>query len=153
MYHAPVMWNGVNQIFSDTILFYVNNGSLDSFDLMSNAMIVSKEKGAHYNQIKGKDMKGRMDSSQLEEIRVYGNGQSIFYAKEDSVHYIGVNVIDCSEMTFNFLKGQLNKAIFITSPDATLYPVDELKPEELRLKGFKWHEARRPKRLIRDVIK
>jgi len=146
MYHAPIMWNGVNQIFSDTILFYVNNGKLDSFDLMSNAMIISKEKGAHYNQIKGKDMKGRMDSSNLNEIKVFGNGQSIFYAKEDSVNYIGVNVIDCSEMTFNFLKGQLDKAKFITSPDATLYPVDELKPEELRLKGFKWYEGRRPKR-------
>jgi hypothetical protein len=51
-------------------------------------------------------------------------------------------------MKFNFLNGQLNKAIFITSPDATLYPVDELKPEELRLKGFKWFESRRPKPLV-----
>ena len=148
MYHSPIMWNGVNQIFSDTIQFYVNGGKLDSFNLMSNAMIISKEKGLHFNQIKGKDMKGRMDSSSLKEIRVFGNGQSIFYAKEDSINYIGVNVIDCSEMKFNFLNGQLNKAIFITSPDATLYPVDELKPEELRLKGFKWFESRRPKPLV-----
>jgi lipopolysaccharide export system protein LptA len=149
MYHSPIMWNGVNQIFSDTIQFYVKQGKLDSFDLMSNAMIISKEKGAHYNQIKGKDMKGKMDSSSLKEIWVYGNGQSIFYAKEDSVNYIGVNVIDCSEMKFDFKKGELDKAIFITSPDATLYPVDELKPEELRLKGFKWFEGRRPKALVK----
>jgi lipopolysaccharide export system protein LptA len=146
LFKAPVMWSGVNQITSDTILFYINNGKLDSFNLLNNAMIISKEKGAHYNQIKGKNMSGAMDSSQLKDLLVFGNGQSIFYAKEDSLHYIGVNVIDCSEMNFEFMKGQIHKATFISSPDATLYPLDELKPEELRLKGFKWQEALRPKR-------
>ncbi|MDP3928886.1 MAG: OstA-like protein [Bacteroidota bacterium] len=146
LFKAPVMWSGVNQITSDTILFYINNGKLDSFNLLNNAMIISKEKGAHYNQIKGKNMSGAMDSSQLKDLLVFGNGQSIFYAKEDSLHYIGVNVIDCSEMNFEFMKGQIHKATFISSPDATLYPLDELKPEELRLKGFKWREALRPKR-------
>ncbi len=146
MFHGPVMWSGVNQIFSDTIYFYVNNGKLDSFDLMNDAMIISKEKGAHYNQIKGRGMKGTLDSSQLKEIRVFGNGQNIYYAKEDSSNYIGVNVIDCSIMHFRFNKGAMEKAAFITSPDATLYPLDELKPEELRLKGFKWLENKRPRR-------
>jgi len=147
MFHSPIMWSGQNQIFSDTIYFYVNNGKLDSFDLLSNAMIISKELGAHYNQIKGRDMKGSMDSSRLNEIKVFGNGQSIFYAKEDSLHYIGVNVIDCSEMKFQFKKGGLEKAVFITDPDATLFPLDELKPEDLRLKGFQWYEKKRPQRL------
>ncbi len=146
LFSKPIMWSGVNQITADTILFYINNSKLDSFNLINNAMIISKEKGLHYNQIKGKDMVGMMDSSSLKDLLVYGNGQSIFYAKEDSAHYIGVNVIDCSEMNFEFRKGQIHKAIFISSPDATLYPLDELKPQDLRLKGFKWHEALRPKR-------
>lgn len=146
LYSKPIMWNGVNQITADTIFFYINNGKLDSFNLLTNAMIISKEKGAHFNQIKGKDMMGIMDSSQLKDLFVFGNGQSIFYAKEDSIRYIGVNVIDCSEMNFEFNKGQIHKATFKSSPDATLYPLDELKPQDLRLKGFKWHEAIRPKR-------
>lgn len=148
MYHGPILWSGVNQIFSDTIVFFVNNNKLDSFDLLNDAMIISKEWGDHYNQIKGKNMKGSLDSSQLREIKVFGNGQSIYYAKEDSAHYIGVNVVDCSTMNFQFIKGQLEKAAFITSPDATLYPPNELKPEDLRLKGFKWYEAKRPKRQV-----
>jgi lipopolysaccharide export system protein LptA len=146
MYHSPILWSGLNQMFSDTICFFINNNRLDSFDLLSDAMIISKEKGNHFNQIKGRYMKGSLDSSQLRQIRVFGNGQSIFYAKEDSLHYTGVNVIDCSVMDFMFLKGQLDQATFITSPDATLYPPNEKKPEELRLKGFKWFENRRPSR-------
>ncbi len=146
LFNKPIMWHGVNQINADTILFYINNGKLDSFNLLNNALVISREKGAHFNQIKGKDMRGNMDSSQLKDLLVYGNGQSIFYAKEDSLRYIGVNVIDCSEMKFEFLKGQIHKATFISSPDATLHPLDALKPEDLRLKGFKWHEKIRPKR-------
>lgn len=146
LFKKPIMWNGANQITADTILFYINNGKLDSFNLLKDAFIISKEKGAHYNQIKGRDMAGRMDSSLLKELKVFGNGQSIFYAKEDSINYIGVNVVDCSEMNFEFNKGQIYKAIFISSPDAILHPLDALKPEELRLRGFKWFEQLRPKR-------
>ena len=76
-------------------------------------------------------------------IKVYGNGQSVYYAKEDS-SYIGVNVIDCSEMTFAFEQGKIKNAKFITQPDATFYPIDELTPEELRLKGFVWRSKGRP---------
>ncbi|OYU97148.1 MAG: hypothetical protein CFE21_02320 [Bacteroidetes bacterium B1(2017)] len=147
MFHGPVMWSGVNQIFSDTIFFYITNGKLDSFNLLSDAMIISKERGEHFNQIKGRDMSGTLDSNQLKEIFVSGNGQNIFYAKEDSLNYIGVNVIDCSNMHFRFIKGQMDKAAFITAPDATLYPLDELKPDQLRLKGFKWLESKRPQRV------
>ncbi len=147
MFHKPIMWSGLNQIFSDTIQFYINNNSMDSFDLLSDAMIISKEKGAHYNQVKGRNMKGTLDSSNLKEVKVFGNAQSIFYAKEDSVNYIGINMIDCSIMNYEFRKGKMYKANYITDPDATLYPLDELPIEQLRLKGFKWYETKRPKRI------
>jgi hypothetical protein len=50
-------------------------------------------------------------------------------------------------MTFVFEKGQIKKTIFETSPTATMHPPKGLKPEDFRLKGFKWHEKRRPQRL------
>jgi lipopolysaccharide export system protein LptA len=146
MYHKPILWSDKNQITSDTIKFYVNDNKLDSFRLLSDAFLISKEKGAHFNQIKGRNMLGQLDSSRIKALFVSGNGQSIYYAKEDSLHYIGVNVIDCSEMNFVFKSGELQNAIFITNPDATMYPLDELKPDELRLKGFKWLVDKRPQR-------
>jgi lipopolysaccharide export system protein LptA len=146
MYKAPVMWNGVNQIFADTICFFINRGQLDSFNLLNSAMIISKVKGAHFDQIAGKNMHGTLDSNQIKLVKVLGNAQSIHYEKEDSINFIGVNVIDCSFMTFIFEKGQIKKTIFETSPTATMHPPKGLKPEEFRLKGFKWHEKRRPQR-------
>lgn len=147
MYKSPVMWTGENQITADTIKFFINNSKLDSFYLLNNSFTASKVKGQHFNQVKGRNMRGYFDSSQIKYIKVLGNGQSIYYAKEDSVNYVGINIIDCSEMEFFFINKVLSKTVFITKPDATMYPLDEQKPEMLRLKGFKWLEKLRPKRL------
>lgn len=145
LYHAPVLWSGVNQITGDTIVFYINDRKLDSMYVNNNAFVISKENAKHYNQIRGKNIKGFFKQGKIDFIFVYGNGQSIYYAKEDNA-YIGVNVIDCSEMKFKFMKGKIETARFITTPTANFYPIEQLKPEELRLKGFKWHEANRPQR-------
>lgn len=147
MYKGPVMWNGLNQSTADTIHFYINNRKLDSFALRSNSFIISNEKGSHYNQGKGKHMKGYLDSNSIKYIHVFGNCQSIYYEKEDSVNYIGVNKIDCSEMEFYFVDKKISKAIFINNPDGEMYPLDELKPEELRLRGFVWRQKEIPQKV------
>jgi lipopolysaccharide export system protein LptA len=143
LYHDPVMWSGQNQITSDTIVLFMNNNKLDSFDLDNNAFVISREGAKEYNQVKGKNMKGYVKENKISYIRVFGNGQSIYYANEDSA-YIGVNVVNCSEMEFYFNNNRIDKGKFITSPDAIFYTLDEMKPEELRLKGFKWLNKRRP---------
>jgi lipopolysaccharide export system protein LptA len=147
MFSSPIIWNGMNQITADTIHFYINNNKLDSFDLRSNSFLISNEKGLHYNQVKGKNMKGFLDSSTIKYLRVYGNGQSIYYAKDDSVNYIGINKVDCSEMEFNFSNKKISKGIFITNPEGIFYPLDEFKPEELRLRGFVWRENEKPQKV------
>ncbi|GAB1449188.1 MAG: hypothetical protein L6Q78_10640 [Bacteroidia bacterium] len=153
LFYSPIMWNGENQISSDTIRFYLKNNSIDSFRLLSDAFLVSKEKGIHFNQIKGRMMAGKLDSSRIRDLFVSGNCQSIHYEKEDSVHYIGINVIDCGEMNFRFESGKLNSAAFFNNPDATLYPPDELKPEDLKLKGFRWLPQLRPQKPDKDILK
>lgn len=143
LYHKPVLWSEGNQVTGDTILFYLNNRKLDSMDIKNNSFVISKETSRHFNQVKGKNMTALFLNGKISLIKVYGNGQSIYYAKEDSA-YIGVNVIDCSEMVFSFETGKIKNAKFITQPDATFYPIDELTPEELRLKGFVWLNKGRP---------
>jgi hypothetical protein len=147
MFSSPIIWNGVNQITADTIRFFINNNNLDSFELKNNSFLISNEKGPHYNQVKGKNMKGLLDSSNIKYLRVYGNGQSIYYAKEDSVNYIGINKIDCSEMEFYFSNKKISKGVFITNPEGFMYPLDEFKPEELKLKGFIWRENEKPQKV------
>jgi lipopolysaccharide export system protein LptA len=143
LYHKPVLWSDMNQVTGDTIVFYLNNRQLDSMDIKNNGFVISKETSRHYNQVKGRNMTAYFKEGKISFIQVYGNGQSIYYAKEDSA-YIGVNVIDCSEMTFAFESGKIKTAKFITQPDATFYPIADMSPEELRLKGFVWRNKAKP---------
>ncbi len=143
LYHQPILWSGQNQITSDTIVMFMNNNKLDSFYLVNNAFVISREGAKEFNQVKGKNMKGFFEDNKIKFICVYGNGQSIYYAKEDTA-YMGVNVVDCSEMEFYFSKNKIDKGKFITQPDAVFYPLDEMKSDELRLKGFKWLYKQRP---------
>ncbi len=143
LYHHPMLWSEVNQVTGDTILFYLNNRQLDSMDIRNNSFVISKETSRHFNQVKGRNMTALFFEKKISFIKVYGNGQSIYYAKEDSA-YIGVNVIDCSEMVFAFENSKIKNAKFVTQPEATFYPINELAPEELRLKGFVWRSKDRP---------
>ena len=152
MYYMPVMWSGQNQITADTIQLFINNNKLDSFYLLTNAFLISRETALAFNQAKGKLMKGKFRDSKIEYIHVMSNAQSIYYPKEEKDStYIGVNVIDCSEMEFYFDKNKIKKCNFITEPQATLYPIGELKPEELKLKGFKWQQGKKP--TLKSVLK
>ena len=144
LYTDPLMWSGVNQISSDTIRFFLNNNKLDSFILSGNAFMISREGAKQFNQVKGKVMHGQFIKSKIRYLHVFGNGQSIYYAKEDS-GYLGVNVINCSEMEFFLKNNRIERSNFITDPDAVFHPLEQLKPEELRLKGFKWQKQRRPR--------
>ncbi len=147
LYHQPVLWSGNNQITADTIVMFIRGQKLDSFYLNNNAFMISRVADKHFNQVKGKNMKGKFEQNKIQLVKVFGNGQSIYYPNEDSAT-LGVNVINCSEMEFFFNKNKILRSNFITEADATFYPVDELKPEELRLKGFQWLSSKRPDKLM-----
>lgn len=143
LFKQPVLWSGVNQVTADTIKLFLNNNKIDSFLLQSNGFLVSREGANEFNQMVGRVMYGLILDSKIKYVHAEGNAQSIYYAKEDS-SYIGVNVINCSEMTFYFKEGKIERSNFMNKPDAVFYPLNELKPEELRLKGFKWRAQKRP---------
>lgn len=147
LYKNPILWSELNQISGDTMQFFVNNRQLDSMHVLGNSFVIAQETAKHFNQIKGRALFAQFSQQKIKSITVKGNGQSIYYAKEDSA-YIGVNVIDCSEMVFTFKNGKVSGAQFITKPDATFYAMNEMKPEVLKLKGFKWLLSKRPKKII-----
>jgi lipopolysaccharide export system protein LptA len=145
LFHNPIMWSGNNQITSDTIVLFLNNNKLDSFNLLNNAFMISREAAKEFSQVKGKWMSGRFEESKFKYLHVFGNAQSIFYAKDDKdSSYLGVNVIDCSEIEFFFKQNKIDRTNFINQPNATFYQLNALKPEELKLKGFNWRIKQRP---------
>jgi lipopolysaccharide export system protein LptA len=146
-YIDPVLWNDQNQLTADSINILTVNSNLDKMNLYNSSFITSKEDSLRFNQVRGKNMTGYFDDNKLHKINVTGNGQTIYYVKnkkEGKERLTGVNRAECSDLVVFVKDSKVSKIILQKKPAGTLYPINDLKPEELKLKGFTWQEEKRP---------
>lgn len=143
LYKVPVIWSGVNQLTANFIEIHTKDSKPDYIVLDSLGFIISQEDSIKYNQIKGKRITGYFKDDKLYKIFVEGNGQTLYYPK-DKDEIIGVNKAICSNLIIYVTDGEFDKILFLTQPDATMYPTEELPKEELKMKDFKWYDFMRP---------
>ncbi|MEO5572053.1 MAG: OstA-like protein [Bacteroidia bacterium] len=146
-YIDPVLWNQENQLTADSINLETSNSKIDKMNLYNTSFITSKVDSQRFNQVRGKNMTGYFEDNKLYKIYVTGNGQTIYYIKdkkENKERLTGVNRAECSDMIVFIKENKVSKIILLKKPEGTLYPIKELKPEELKLKGFMWLEEKRP---------
>jgi lipopolysaccharide export system protein LptA len=105
-----------------------------------------------FNQVKGKNMKGYFKDNKMYKVNVLGNGQTIYYVYTDNNESIlGVNRADCSNMTMYITNNKISSITFLQKPDATLFPMKQVKQADFLLGGFHWYESQRP-RTINDIF-
>lgn len=142
MYHEPVLWSEGSQITAELVKGYIKNQKIDYFHFIGSSLIISIEEADKFNQIRGKEMKGYIRNNELYKVDVFGNGQSIYYTK-DQGEVVGVNFAESSDLIIYLKNGEVNRINMVTQPTGTLFPPGEL--EQKQLKGFKWLENLRPK--------
>ncbi|MGB0177769.1 MAG: hypothetical protein ACPF9D_11430, partial [Owenweeksia sp.] len=145
MYYDPVVWNDSNQITGDTIYLTLKNDKLDSLKVYSNAFILSHVESDIHNQIKGRKMHGKFYDNKLRKVLVHGNGQSIYYPRNDDKEYIGMNKSISSSIIIKLKNSQVDEISYLKKPDSKLYPMDKLPGSERRLEGFNSQFSLRPK--------
>ncbi len=138
LHGLPVIWNNKNQLTADKIGLLLENNRISTMQLYSGAFIAGMEDSLRFNQVKGRSMTGYFQNNQLHKIEVTGNGQSIYYLRNKKKQLTGVNQADCSDMTIYITDSKVSKISLIKTPDATLHPVKETDPLQLRLKDFSW---------------
>src|SRR6218665_1956817 len=143
MYGNPTLWSSENQLTADSISVVTGKKSLLFMELKGTGFIVSSEDSTRYNQIRGKYMKGFFNDNKLFRVNVEVNRQTIYFAKEKE-EIKAVNRADCSDLHIFLKENEIDRIVFITKPDATLYPLDKIDTKELRLKDFKWRINERP---------
>src|SRR6056297_515841 len=142
LHTQPVLWAEGSQMVADLVKVYTKNQKIDYFHLIGSSLIISQEASDKYNQIRGKEMKGYIRENNLYKVDVFGNGQSIYYTKNEK-EIVGVNFAESSDLIIYLNDGQVSRINMIKQPTGTLFPPDELK--ENKLKGFQWYENIRPK--------
>jgi lipopolysaccharide export system protein LptA len=153
LYTLPVLWSGLNQLSSDSLSIQMADSKIYRAYLVNAAFVVSRadtlENGQtdslRFNQIRGKTMTGYFEDNKLYKLDVNGNGQTIYYTKNNKQKVTGVNRADCSDLVIGVKENKVQRITLLNDPAGTLYPVKDTKPQDMRLKGFNWQDAKRPK--------
>ena len=145
LYKEPVIYQEVvRQYTADSVTLVIEGGGMDKASLMSNAFIAIQEDTSHYDQIKGAEMMAYFDEKGgLERFDVLGGANALFYLEENDA-LATVNKAESKMLSATFKEGELQRVYYFEQAKNDGYPVVQLTPEELNLKGFNWQPERRP---------
>jgi len=147
MLGAPVLWSEENQMTADSIFLQTRGSAIDRLFLRSSAFVTSEMDPRRYNQVRGKNMTGLFRESKLYRIDVDGNGQAVYHTTEgegESRRITGVNRAECSDMAVMIEENKVREIRLYTLPAGTLFPIRDVQPADMMLKGFSWQAAVRP---------
>jgi hypothetical protein len=142
----PVLWQAKNQLTADSMQIRSKRGRIDEMRLYGNAFAVDQDTLLNFNQTKGRTMMAYFQANKLRRVDVLGNAESIFYALDNDTATTGMNRVLSANMRMLFVDSKLNKITVLTNPEAKFIPPHELKPDDERLKGYRWLAKERPTR-------
>jgi lipopolysaccharide export system protein LptA len=145
LFYQPIVWTEANQITGVKISLFMVNNEIETMFVEENAFVLSEEGEQLYNQISGRNMESKFEDNEIKTVKVMGNGQSIYYAEEDSASYMGANKIACGEMLILMDSNKIQEINFYNKPEGTFYPLDKFPLSERKLRGFKLWDMLRPK--------
>ena len=145
MYKAPIIWSEQNQLTAKQIDIVFFEGNVYRMKMVTNSFIISRSDSLRFNQIKGKNMNAYFTKNELDKIYVVGNGQTNYWIADEKKQLIGANHAECSSMLIRIHENQVKKITLQKQPDAKMTPIKNAQPESMKLEGFTWLDALRPK--------
>ena len=146
LFTNPVAWAGGYQVTGDTMFLYTKDKKPDRLYVFENSLVVGESNINMYNQIKGNTLNAYFKSGVIDFMRTKGSAEAVYYIKDDSMALVGVNRVNKADVIdLIFLNKQLNKVVLRQDADGVMYPIRKVNLEDMKLRNFKWLEARRPK--------
>ncbi len=145
LYNEPIIWSENHQLTANRIeVKTTEENRVESIHLFDAAFIVSKGDSVSFDQIKGRKIVGYFNENQLHKIDVFGNGEALYYVKDEDEELIGINKSLSSDMTIYFEENQVSSIVLYTNSDANLFPPAEIPDDQRFLQHFRWVTDRRP---------
>ncbi len=144
-FKKPLLWANDSQSEADTITLRLINNKVRRMYLSTRSFVITVDSAKNFNQVKGRRITSYLnEKSDIEQVLVEGNGESIYFALDEKNKLIGMNRVQCSKMRINFRNNEVKRIAFIGKPDASLTPPHEIKPEAKELDGFRWRIEEKP---------
>lgn len=144
MYNDPILWNEDNQLSANSINIQFKNETIHRIFFVGSAFITSQEDSIRFNQIRGREMVGFFTNGVLSRLDVNGNGETVYFARDKGV-ISAVNKAESSRLSINIKDNEVVSIMFREKPIANLIPIEKAELQDVMLKGFAWHDDKRPK--------
>ena len=162
LFYNPIAWgSGDYQVTGDTMYVYTKNKKANRLYVFENALAINRVGKNFYNQLKGTTINAYFRNGEVDYMRAKGNAESIYYVRDENKAYTGVNKAhaDIIDMIFGPKddgKGrELNRVVFRSEVEGSMIPFRKVVFDDMRLRGFKWYEDKRPKSkedLMKDKV-
>ena len=103
-----------------------------------------QEDTLHYNQIKSMEMSAYFRDNDIYRFDALGGVSAIFFMEEDSTITL-MDREECKMMTTRIKDRKIQRTRSIQELKQNVFPVFNLSPDEMYLKGFQWRGDERPK--------
>ncbi len=146
LFTNPIAWANGSQVTGDTMYLYTKNKKPDRLYVFFDGLVVSKAGENMYSQVKGNTLNGFFKDGSIDHLRAKGSAESIYYIRDDAQALVGVNKVNKADIIdMIFADRELNKVILRNDADGIMYPIRKVNLDDMRLRNFKWLEAKRPK--------
>jgi lipopolysaccharide export system protein LptA len=145
LFKNPVVWNKKNQVTGDTIYLFTKNKKADRIRVFNNSFIASEVQPGIYNQVKSTRLDGFFREGSIDSIRCKGFAESVYFMQDNDSAFTGINQTSADIMDVFFRKGDLQRVVYRSNVEGTVWPIRQKSPSEMKLAGFGWYDKRRPK--------
>jgi len=143
LYYNPVIWSDSIQMTADRINILLVDNDLKELHLLENSLIVMQHDSVHYDQIKGQTIIGYLEDKKLKRADVDKRAEVIYYLL-DNDQISSMNSSRCRNIDILFDDGQIDRVIFLSSPDGKVLPLADIVPGNMYFRNFQWLDVLRP---------
>ena len=143
MYKDPILWQLEQQILGEEIKAFLNDSTLDSIQVLRQALSVEKIDSIHYNQIASHEMHSYFRDGAPYLTTAEGNVFVNYYPFDDDSVMIEMNHTETTLLKL-FMKDRKVDRIWMPAATGTMYPIPLIPPEALYLANFAWFDYIRP---------
>ena len=145
MYTDPILWQGPQQLLGEEIKVYMNDSTIDWAHIISQALAIEQKDSVHYNQVSGKEMMAYFQEGEMRRVEVNGNVLVVYYPVEErDSSLIGMDYTEGSFLRMLLRDRRMERGSFIGKTTGTMYPMDQIPPDKMRLPAFVWFDYIRP---------
>lgn len=146
MYTDPILWQGTQQLIGEEIKVYMNDSTIDWAHIVSQALAVEQKDSIHYNQVSGKEMMAYFEGGEIRRVDVNGNVLVIYYPVEErDSSLIGMDYTEGSFLRMLLKDRRMERGSFIGKATGTMYPLDQIPADKMKLPSFVWFDYIRPR--------